>query len=293
MSLQTGLVSPQFHCSYDDLFETTTGTQPRSIPKSQWQYKVGFIKETNKPTNMRAEQEVGNMPFNAEVLPPIVLTQPYEGGYEGDMDHAVINEDDIDSAEEEDETPITDDAPAEQNVTPSPGEGEYVTRSGRISRPPQRLQYTAFESLLEEYDYQDEDKWCETDLIAFKASTDPDTMYHHQAMKEPDRNKFLKAMQDECTAHYKEGTYKLIKKADMPSGVPLLSSVWQMKRKRKPSTGEISKYKARLNVNGKEQDQGVHYEETYAPVVGWATIRFFITITLEKKSRKGLSASTM
>jgi hypothetical protein len=37
-------------------------------------------------------------------------------------------------------------------------------------------------------------------------------MYHHQAMREPDRNKFVEAMQKECTAHYKEGTYKLIKK---------------------------------------------------------------------------------
>jgi hypothetical protein len=62
LSLQTGLVSPQFHCSYDDLFETTTGTQARSIPKSQWQYKVGFVKEPNKPTIMRAEQEVGHGP---------------------------------------------------------------------------------------------------------------------------------------------------------------------------------------------------------------------------------------
>ncbi len=79
MSLQTGLVSPQFHCSYDDLFETTTGTQARSIPKSQWQYKVGFVNEPIKPTIMRVEQEVGNIPFNAEVIPPIVLTQPYEG----------------------------------------------------------------------------------------------------------------------------------------------------------------------------------------------------------------------
>jgi hypothetical protein len=133
---------------------------------------------------------------------------------------------------------------------------------------------------LEEYDYQDEDKWCETDLLAFKASTDPDTIYHHQAMREPDRNKFVEAMQKECTAHYNEGTYKLIKKDSMPSGVPLLSSVWQMKRKRKPSTGEISKYKARLIVNGKEQIQGVHYEETYAPVVGWATIRFVMTLAI-------------
>ncbi len=71
MSLQTGLVSPQFHCSYDDLFETTTGTQARSIPKSQCQYKVGFVKEPNKQTIIRAEQEVGNIPFNAEVIPPI------------------------------------------------------------------------------------------------------------------------------------------------------------------------------------------------------------------------------
>ncbi len=57
-------------------------------------------------------------------------------------------------------------------------------------------------------------------------------------------------------------------------------SVWQMKRKRKPSTGEISKYKARVNVNGKEQVQGVHYEETYAWVVEWATIWFFMTLAI-------------
>ncbi len=93
------------------------------------------------------------------------------------------------------------------------------------------MQYTAFETLLEVYDYQDEDKWCESDLLAFKASTDPDIMYRHQAMREPDRNKFFEAMQDECTAHYNERTYKLIKKADMPSGVPLLSSVGPVNRK--------------------------------------------------------------
>jgi hypothetical protein len=103
-------------------------------------------------------------------------------------------------------------------------------------------------------------------------------MYHHQAMREPDRNIFVEAIQKECTAHYKKGTYKLFKKKSMPSGVPLLSSVWHIKRKRKSSTGEMCKYKARLNVNGKEQIQGVHYEEMYAPVVGWATIRFFMTL---------------
>jgi hypothetical protein len=97
------MVSPQFHCSNDDLFETTTETQARSIPKSQWQYKVGFIKKTNKPTNPRVGQELGNIPFSTEVIPPIVLTQPCEGGYEGDMIYPEQNEDDMESVEEEDE----------------------------------------------------------------------------------------------------------------------------------------------------------------------------------------------
>jgi hypothetical protein len=51
-------------------------------------------------------------------------------------------------------------------------------------------------------------------------------------------------MQKECEAHYKEGNYKLIKRDELPEGATLLSSVWQLKRKRKPSMGEISKYNA-------------------------------------------------
>jgi transposase InsO family protein len=42
LNLNTGLVSPQFHCQYDDLFESTTGSQARSIPRSHWQVKCGF-----------------------------------------------------------------------------------------------------------------------------------------------------------------------------------------------------------------------------------------------------------
>jgi len=34
--------------------------------------------------------------------------------------------------------------------------------------------------------------------MAFKASTDPDTMYYHQAMREPDKDKFQEAIKKEC-----------------------------------------------------------------------------------------------
>ncbi len=66
-----------------------------------------------------------------------------------------------------------------ESESAQPAEGEYVTMSWRISKPPEKLQYVAFESVLEEYDYQDENKWFEKDLLAFKASSDPDTMYHY------------------------------------------------------------------------------------------------------------------
>jgi hypothetical protein len=60
LNLQTGLVSPQYHCQYDDLFETMVGTQARSIPTSQWQYKAGFCDDTldllgSDPNNERVK----------------------------------------------------------------------------------------------------------------------------------------------------------------------------------------------------------------------------------------------
>jgi hypothetical protein len=53
-----------------------------------------------------------------------------------------------------------------------------------------------------------------------------------------------------------------------------------MKRKRKPSTGEISKYKARMNVDGFQMIKGLHYEGTYAPVLQQAIIRFSISLAI-------------
>jgi hypothetical protein len=142
------------------------------------------------------------------------------------------------------------------------------------------LVYDANTCLIRTNEHEDEETWIEQKLLAYKASTDPDTMYHHQAMKQPDREKFQEAMKKECEAHYKEGNYGLVKRSELPEGATLLSSVLQMKRNRKPSTGEISKYKARINVDGSQMIKGLHYEEIYAPVVQWATIRFFISLAI-------------
>jgi len=112
LNLQTGLVSPQYHWQYDDLFEATTGTQARSIPTSQWQYKAGLTNE--KPELDEEEQIYENL----------WEEQSYEDYYS--MQESVeLNTD----SEEESLYNELDDNP-----------DIYVTRSGRKSKPPERLQ---------------------------------------------------------------------------------------------------------------------------------------------------------
>jgi hypothetical protein len=56
-----------------------------------------------------------------------------------------------------------------------------------------------------------------------------------------------------------------------------------MKRKRRIATREVYKWKARLNVDGSKQKPGVHFDETYSPVVAWPTTRFFLIQALINK----------
>eukprot|EP00546_Thalassionema_frauenfeldii_P000512 CAMPEP_0178932584 /NCGR_PEP_ID=MMETSP0786-20121207/22717_1 /TAXON_ID=186022 /ORGANISM="Thalassionema frauenfeldii, Strain CCMP 1798" /LENGTH=505 /DNA_ID=CAMNT_0020609929 /DNA_START=184 /DNA_END=1701 /DNA_ORIENTATION=- len=94
----------------------------------------------------------------------------------------------------------------------------------------------------------DEDPMLQDPLMAYKATADKDTMYVHQAMKQPEKSTILPA-------------------------------VWQMKRKRDIRTQEIKKHKARLNIDGFRMIQGVHYEQNYAPVASWNSIRTMLAMT--------------
>ncbi len=161
----TGLVLPQYHCQYDDFLETTTGTQAISIPTSLWQYKAGLTdgkpEQQNEQTNQNHWEE-----------------QSTEDYYSSQENEEVIidSEGEVMDNEEEDNPDL------------------YVTRSGRKSKPPERLQYDAHSCLIHLNELENEETWSEQLFLAYKASTDPDTMYHHEAMKQRDRDKFQEAM---------------------------------------------------------------------------------------------------
>ena len=125
------------------------------------------------------------------------------------------------------------------------------------------------------------------DPVGFAASSNPDIMYLDQAMKAPDSAEFKKALDDEIDSHSDNEHWEVIRRDQVPKGVKVLPAVWAFRRKRRIATQEVYKRKARLNLHGGKQEHGVNYWETYAPVVGWSTIRLFlISMILNKWTSK-------
>jgi len=86
------------------------------------------------------------------------------------------------------------------------------TRTGRVRKLSSRFResiqqgqiqysgYTAqFYEAFHEEDFKLQDDM--VDPIGFKASSDPDTMYYHQAMRAPDKDQFLAAIVKEINDH--------------------------------------------------------------------------------------------
>ena len=93
----------------------------------------------------------------------------------------------------------------------------------------------AFSALFGNDTVREEDDY----IKAFKATSDPDTMYHHQAMQEPDRDKFREAMIKEWKGQANNKNFTLMRRSDVPEGATILPAVWQMRRKRDVRNKEI------------------------------------------------------
>lgn len=266
LNLQTGLVSPQFHIRHDDFFETV-GAASGNTTHSTWQVLAGFIRMgrrkladtevvVKQPDRVVPMGESENVQQNND--PPKIL----------DKDHAQI---------------------------PSEGDqgGSYINKDG--VRRSHRLMNNSPVSLMSHVVDNDDgqadiyEALHEDDLriqkkledpISFKASADPDTMYWHQAMAQPDANKFLDAAKKEFDAHCDNKHWDIIERKDVPRDKNVLPAVWAMKRKRDILTRKVKKYKARLNVHGGKQVFGEDFYETFSPVVMWMTVRFLLILSL-------------
>jgi hypothetical protein len=88
-------------------------------------------------------------------------------------------------------------------------------------------------------------------LYAYKATADPDTMYLHQALREPDQGEFIKPMNKKVKDQMDNGNFSIVKASTVPKGTTVFPAVWQMRHKHDIKTREIEKYKTSLRVTPK------------------------------------------
>jgi hypothetical protein len=95
------------------------------------------------------------------------------------------------------------------------------------------------------------------------AKTDEDTMY--QALQQPDSAQFIQAEKDEINTHDINKHWEVVSMDQVPKNMPIIDSVWSMKRKWRLKTNKVDKHKARLKIHGGQQQHGVNYWETFHP----------------------------
>jgi len=302
LNLRTGMASPQFHVAFDDMFETVrkkSGNPQHSL----WQTVTGFKEppvQQSVPTPLSTlgtgasdGNGLGSRPPTGPNVASSVRTSNDQASPLFDPIDQVTRDLTGDGVSHDRGTPQGPSTSRAQQANPPLGSTNDggLRRSNRPRVPTQRLKEsglplaftTRIDGELLYYADQAEERLQEemSDPIAFAArASDPDTMHFHQAMKQPDRAQWIKSMQDEVQAHCDNGHWEVVHRSTVPENTKVLDAVWAMRRKRRILTQEVYKWKARLNVHGGQQEKGVNYWETFAPVVQWTSIRIFLIVAL-------------
>ncbi|KAJ9566231.1 hypothetical protein OSB04_002197 [Centaurea solstitialis] len=144
--------------------------------------------------------------------------------------------------------------PSVKSTDPGPSSSENVRRSNRVRQVPSHLRdYHCYATLLSNHE-----------PTSYKEAS---SSSHWQA-----------AMQEELQALAKAQTWDFV---PLPPGKRPIGSKWVFKIKTK-SDGSIDRYKACLVAKGFNQEYGIDYEETFAPVARVTSVRSLLAIAATK-----------
>jgi len=86
-------------------------------------------------------------------------------------------------------------------------------------------------------------------------------------------------MMEEHQAIIDAGVWEEVDMKDLPVGRKLVGSHWVFKVKRN-SDGSVERFKARIVAKGYSQVKGLDYDETFAPVTRYDSLRLIIALAL-------------
>lgn len=110
-------------------------------------------------------------------------------------------------------------------------------------------------------------------LALFMSNDDP--VSFAKANKE---GKWIEAMRSEIQSIEKNKTWELV---SLPAGAKKIGVKWVFKTKLNEE-GNIDKYKAKLVVKGYAQEEGIDFDEVFAPVARWDTIRILLSVAAQR-----------
>ncbi len=309
LNLTTGCVLPQYHCHFDDFFETTHHGGPDISSTICWQQLAGLT---------RAGQFLSDL--MAPTHPSTVSHENLSTSLPNPSNVFSISQVDFGSMEED--RSVTSEAPhvgtssvilqsstrtpsnsrpsqvSEGDTAVNPNVNAGTSQRGRVCTMSRKMadstaernfygtagmHYMANQSLLTGKTPEDlfHDQHFELqermrNPIAFHAKIMGDIMYFQQALQQPNAEHFIKAVIKEVNGHVDNDHWALVKQDTVPDDVQIAPFVWSMRRKCDLTTNEIKSHKARLNLHGGKQVYGMNYFETYALVVMWFAIRLMI-----------------
>lgn len=296
LSTTTGLVSPQFHCIYDDKFETVKREQHDT---TIWKTKAHFVPATEKLdqrndhlVSLPSSQPSQRLPTFGANIPNALLRLP-------DIDTTATTPEPPEPIEPLPQEPSKDPIPVPPTL-PETSTTSYPvsiaptgrTRTGRTIRTPSRFAFVAYHCChLAQTVAQNIADFHPLALLQMMGAIHqpegyPDAMPLHVALAQEDRDQFLKAMAKELKQHADLKHWKIVHRAQVPKSANPIPMVWTLRRKRDPA-GNIIKWKARLCAGGHKQIFGDTYWTTFSPVVAWSTVRcvFILALVLGWKMR--------
>lgn len=111
--------------------------------------------------------------------------------------------------------------------------------------------------------------------LSLVATVSPIPKSYIQALSDPN---WTPSMTDEIDAFHETNTWDLVPK---PKDTNVVRCMWLHKHKLN-ADGSFKRYRSRLVANGKSQEEGVDYNETFSPVVKPATIRSVLNVSLAR-----------